>query len=152
MRTRLLIARERPDSADARALIDELETELAPLAPPEVRFGYGIADLLRHEVRFSVMRLAAAPIGCGGYQLYGDYAELKRMYLRPLYRGRGFNQLLIQHLAAEARREGATCLRLETGVNQPAAISSYERAGFVRRPPFGSYPDDPLCLFYERPL
>jgi putative acetyltransferase len=152
VRTRLLIARERPDTADARALIDELTAELAPLYPAESSYGLSVDDLLLHDVRFFVMRLAAAPIGCGGYQLCGGYAELKRMYLRPLYRGRGFNQLLIQRLADEARSEGVRLLRLETGVLQAAAIHSYQQAGFVRRPPFGAYPDDPQCLFFERSL
>jgi ribosomal protein S18 acetylase RimI-like enzyme len=43
-------------------------------------------------------------------------------------------------------------VRLETGIHQPEAISLYERAGFYRIPPFGSYTDDPLSLCYEKRL
>jgi putative acetyltransferase len=43
-------------------------------------------------------------------------------------------------------------LRLETGIKQDAAIHLYENAGFRRRGPFGSYRDDPLSVFMEKPL
>jgi putative acetyltransferase len=43
-------------------------------------------------------------------------------------------------------------LRLETGIKQEPAIRLYESAGFRRRGPFGSYRDDPLSVFMEKPL
>jgi putative acetyltransferase len=52
----------------------------------------------------------------------------------------------------EALRGRATVLRLETGTRQPAAIALYERAGFRRRGPFGSYRDDPLSVYMEKPI
>ena len=41
---------------------------------------------------------------------------------------------------------------LETGVRQPEALGLYSRAGYVRRGPCGSYPDDPLSVFMEKQL
>jgi putative acetyltransferase len=43
-------------------------------------------------------------------------------------------------------------LRLETGVDQAAAIRLYEAAGYRRIPPFGPYWDDPVSLCYEKML
>lgn len=145
------IDQERPDSSDARALIEELDGVLEALYPSESRHGYSVAKLLDEGVEFFVLRVDEAPVACGGLLLVGaEYAELKRMYVRPEYRGRGFGERLIDHLADHARRHGIEVLRLETGIHQHAAIRLYERAGFRRVPPFGPYTDDPLSLCYER--
>jgi ribosomal protein S18 acetylase RimI-like enzyme len=89
--------------------------------------------------------------GCGGVQLFGtEYGELKRMYVRPEFRGRGLGKLMLEHLADHARRNGARLLRLETGIHQKEAIGLYESFGFKRVPPFGEYKEDPLSIFYEK--
>jgi GNAT superfamily N-acetyltransferase len=146
-----VITPERPDSADAVALIAELESHLAPLYPPESRHGFSVEKLLAQEVAFFVLRDNDSPAGCGGIQLFGTaYGEIKRMYVRPHFRGLGFGKLLLDHLADHARARGVGLLRLETGIHQAAAVSLYERMGFQRIPPFGAYVEDPLSLFYEK--
>jgi putative acetyltransferase len=148
-----IISPERPDSADAIALITELEAHLEPLYPRESRHGFSVEQLIAQAVAFFVLRENDVPAGCGGIQLFGtEYGELKRMYVRPHFRGLGFGKVLLDHLADYARAHGAGLLRLETGIHQAAAISLYERMGFQRIPPFGEYLDDPLSLFYEKPI
>ena len=145
------ITPERPDTADARALIDELEAHLATLYPRESRHGYSVEKLLAQGVAFFLVRDNGTPVGCGGIQLFGtDYGELKRMYVRPQFRGLGFAKLMLDHLADYARSRGVRLLRLETGIHQHAAIGLYERAGFQSIPPFGEYRDAPLSKFYEK--
>jgi GNAT superfamily N-acetyltransferase len=146
-----IITPERPDSADAVVLINELEAHLDPLYPAASRHGYSVEKLLAQNVAFFVLRNGDTPAGCGGIQLFGaEYGELKRMYVRPQFRGLGFGQLLLDHLVDYARANGIVLLRLETGIHQAAAIRLYERAGFQRIPPFGNYKEDPLSLFYEK--
>lgn len=146
-----IITPERPDSADAVALIAELEAHLDPLYPAKSRHGYSVEKLIAQGVAFFVLRDTNTPAGCGGIQQFGiEYGELKRMYVRPAFRGRGFGRLLLNHLADYARAHGVGLLRLETGIHQAAAISLYERMGFNRIPPFGDYVDDPLSVFYEK--
>ena len=146
-----IITPERPDSDDAIALITELEAHLEPLYPVTSRHGYSVEKLIAQAVAFFVLRENDIPAGCGGIQLFGtEYGELKRMYVRPQFRGLGFGKLILDHLADHARAHGVGLLRLETGVHQAAAISLYERAGFQRVPPFGSYVEDPLSRFYEK--
>jgi putative acetyltransferase len=148
-----VVTPERPDSADAIALITELEAHLEPLYPRESRHGFSVEQLIAQAVAFFVLRENDVPAGCGGIQLFGtEYGELKRMYVRPHFRGLGFGKVLLDHLADYARAHGAGLLRLETGIHQAAAISLYERMGFQRIPPFGEYVDDPLSLFYEKPI
>ncbi len=148
-----VITPERPDTADARALIDELEAHLVPQYPRASRHGYSVEQLLARDVAFFVVRVDDAPAGCGGVQLYGTaYGELKRMYVRPSYRGLGLGALLIDHLATYARERGIKLLRLETGIYQREAIRLYERMGFRRIPPFGPYHEDPLSFCYEKQI
>ena len=145
------ITPERADTADARALISELEAHLEPLYPRESRHGYSVEKLVTEAVAFFLIRHDGAPAGCGGIQLFGaEYGEVKRMYVRPQFRGLGLAKLMLDHLADYARDQGVGLLRLETGIHQHAAIGLYERAGFRRIPPFGEYKEDPLSRCYEK--
>lgn len=131
-------------------MIAELEAELEPLYPSESRHGYAVEKLIAQGVAFFVIRQEGTAVGCGGVQLFGtEYGELKRMYVRPLFRGLGLAQLMLGHLADHARDHGVGRLRLETGIHQRAAIQLYERFGFRLIPAFGEYKEDPLSRYYE---
>ena len=148
-----LISPERPDMPDAQTLIEDLEAHLASFYPVESRHGFSVAKLLAENVVFFVTRWDGAPAGCGGIKLFGtDYGELKRMFVRPRFRGLGLGKLMLDHLVRYAHEHGVGLVRLETGIHQEEAIRLYERAGFQRIGPFGEYTDDPLSLFYERRL
>jgi GNAT superfamily N-acetyltransferase len=133
-----VITRERPDSPDARVLINELTAYLTPLSPPESQHGYSIEKLLARNVDFFVVRVDGEPAGCGGVEFFGnEYGEIKRMYVRPRFRGRGFGKLIVEHLAQQATARGVPRVRLETGSFMQDAIRLYERTGFYRISPFG---------------
>src|SRR3954470_22082118 len=69
-----IITEERPDTADAMALILELESHLATRYPQESRHGFSVEKLIRDGVAFFVARLDSVPVGCGGVLLVGaDY-------------------------------------------------------------------------------
>jgi GNAT superfamily N-acetyltransferase len=148
-----VISQERPDSTDGRSIIDELTAEIEPLYPPEYRHGYTVQRMVDENVAFFLIRDGDDCMGCGGIQLVGgEYAEIKRMYVRPAYRGLGLAKMMLEHLAEYARARGVLMLRLETGIYQPAAIDLYERFGFREIPPFGAYHPSPLNRFYEKRL
>jgi GNAT superfamily N-acetyltransferase len=148
-----VITAERPDTPDAVLLIGELQTHLESFYPPESRHGFSVERLIADGVDFFVLRVDGQPAGCGGIKLFGrEYGELKRMYVRPQYRGSGSGQLILDHLANFARAQGVNRVRLETGIHQKAAIRLYEQNGFHRIPPFGPYFDDPVSLCYEKKL
>ena len=145
------ITPERPDTSEAQALIAELEGELAPLYPSESRHGYSVERLLVEAVAFFLIREDGVPAGCGGVKLVGtEYAEVKRMYVRPQFRGLGLARLMLDHLTNYAQRHSVRVLRLETGIHQRDAIRLYEGMGFQQIPPFGEYKEDPLSRFYEK--
>ena len=145
------ITPEHPASPDATALIAELDAHLTPLYRSESRHGFSVQKLIADAVAFFVIRDSGAPAGCGGIKLFGtEYGEIKRMWVRPEFRGKGYGKLMLDHLAAHARAHDVGILRLETGIHQHAAIRLYEREGFKRIPPFGNYRNDPVSLCYEK--
>jgi putative acetyltransferase len=144
---------EHPASPDATTLIAELDAVLEPLYARESRHGFSVQKLIADSVAFFVLRDDGIPAGCGGIKLFGtDYGEVKRMYVRPQFRGMGFGKLMLDHLSDYERARGVEILRLETGIHQHAAIRLYEQAGFQRIPPFGPYREDPVSRCYEKRL
>jgi putative acetyltransferase len=149
----ITILEERPDTPDATQLIMELEAVLQPLYAAESRHGFSIEKLLNQGVAFFVSRYDGEPAGCGGVKLFGtEYAEIKRMYVHPQFRGHGLGKRMLEHLTDYTRQHGINVLRLETGIYQTEAIGLYEQFGFRRIPPFGDYFDDPVSLCYEKRL
>ena len=154
------IRREHPASSVACQLITELDAYLGPLYPKESQHGYSVAKLISQRVDFFVLYDHGKPAGCAGVQFFdGDnepdipYGELKRMYVRDEFRGRGLGKLLLDHIEKHAASKSASILRLETGIYQPEAVRLYEKNGYCRIPPFRDYPpDDPLSLCYEKRL
>ncbi len=155
-----IICREHPGTKEASQLIAELDAYLHPLYPKESQHGYSIEKLVEQQVEFFVLYHDGEPAACGGVQIFDEpdapgqcYGEIKRMYVRDKFRGLGLAKRMLAHLEEVATERGAGLMRLETGIYQPEAIGLYERCGYYRIPPFGSYPpEDPLSLCYEKRL
>jgi putative acetyltransferase len=145
------ITLERPDTPDARLLIDALEAQLEPYYPKTSRHGYSVEKLIQQGVAFFVTRQDGIPAGCGGVQFFGrEYGEIKRMFVRPQFRGLGLAKLMLNLLEAYTRANHIPMLRLETGIHQTQAISLYEKMGYRFIPPFGEYVEDRLSRFFEK--
>lgn len=103
---------------------------------------------------FLVARNAdAEPIGCIAVRHHAEHVgEIKRMYVRPEHRRRGYGLALL--LAAEHRacELGYTALVLETGAPHPEAIALYEGHGYRPIPAFGYYEGAPQSQFFRREL
>ena len=149
----LRIAQEDPDQADIISLLDDGEQHSASLYPPESNHHLSLEALRAAHIRFLVARDATGrAVATGALALFGPWAELKRMWVVPAMRGRGISKAVLEALEARAREERVGCLRLETGVENYAALSLYERSGFVRCGPFGDYRPDPLSVFMQKQL
>ena len=148
----ITIVAVRPDSVDAVQLLTELDAQLAGQPYPQTsRHAFSIDRLLRENVAFFVTRYQDQPAGCGGLKVFGtEYGEVKRMYVRPAYRGLGLGKAMLRYLEAYAHTHQIGVLRLETGIYQTDAIGLYERSGFQRRSPFGNYREDPLSVYFEK--
>ncbi len=149
----IVIQKADPREPPVQALIEELDDYQARLYPAESNFGLDIDSLVQPEVRFFSVTVDRVILGCGGFWLHGDYAEVKRVYIHPKSRGLGLGRKLMAHIEAEMLAEGRSISRLETGISQPEALGLYRALGYVERGPFGDYPaGDPFCVFMEKKL
>ena len=75
-------------------------------------------------------------------------AKIRRMYVDPVVRRRGFAHRLLGALEEGARAAGVERMVLATGRPQTAAIAMYRAAGYADIAPFGYYADSAgvVCL------
>ncbi len=132
------------DFAAARALFEEyqqslgfslcfqnFDVELAGLpgayAPPEGRLLLAFAD--------------GAPAGCIALRKIGEgTCEMKRLWVRPAFRGTGLGRRLAETFMAEARAIGYRRIRLDTLPSMSAAQALYLSLGFADIPPYNDHP------------
>ena len=149
--TDVLIEKARPDSSEAVNLIAELEKYLQPLYPPSSQHGLSIEELIEEGVDFFILWEQGKAAACGGVKnVHGEYGEIKRLYVRPQFRGKGYGRRMLAYLEETAVKQGLYLLRLETGILQPEAIALYEKTGYRRIDPFGEYELDPLSVYYGK--
>jgi ribosomal protein S18 acetylase RimI-like enzyme len=132
------------DVATARTLFEEyqralgislcfqnFDAELAGLpgayAPPEGRLLLAFAG--------------GEPAGCVALRKIGEeICEMKRLWVRPTFRGTGLGRRLAEALMAEARGIGYRAVRLDTLPPMRAAQALYESLGFSDIPPYNEHP------------
>jgi GNAT superfamily N-acetyltransferase len=89
-------------------------------------------------------------IGCIGLRAiprFTDSGEVKRLYVRPEYRGHGIAVALHDALETYARDFGYRCLYLDTVDNMASAIRFYEQQGYER---CARYNKNPQATIYMR--
>lgn len=103
--------------------------------------------------RFLVGYLDGVPVAMGGLRrLDADRVEIKRMYVDPACRGRGFSRVVLARLEDLAREMGAQQVVLETGSKQPEAIALYKTSGYEPVEKFGHYRCSPLSTSLGKTL
>jgi len=132
------------DTATARALFEEyaawlgvdlcfqgFAAELAGLpglyAPPRGRLLLAWAD--------------GGAAGCVALRpLGGSICEMKRLFVRPAFRGQDVGRMLVEKIVAEAGAIGYSNMRLDTLPSMSAATKLYESVGFTRIPAYYATP------------
>ncbi len=92
-------------------------------------------------------------IAGGAYRLYDEETvEIKRVYLRPDFRGRGVGKELLRRLEADARIKGFRYAVLETGELLEEAVGLDKKFGYKVIPNYGPYVDMPQSLCMKKKL
>ncbi len=80
------------------------------------------------------------PVACGSFKFYGKgIAEIKRVFVRDEYRGRGLSKKLMGELEKKALKAGYDTFYLETGNILKTAMGLYKSIGFQVRDNYGPY-------------
>lgn len=148
------------DDPDAAKLIDAVRQEYL------VRYGnrdatlINLAEFASPRGLFVVGYLDSVPVACGGWRMHdgpapqyrvGD-AELKRMYVAPRARGKGFARGVLAELERSAAAAGRIRVILETGTEQPEALALYRSSGYTEIPGYGLYREDPRNICFGKDL
>ena len=144
------------DHPDAVALIADVqqeyvvrygEVDMTPVDPAEFAPPRGL---------FLVAYVDDEAAACGGWRAHGTGpaadTELKRMFVRPSFRGRGLARAVLAELERTAAAAGYTRVILETGQRQPEAIALYTSAGYTPVPAFGYYAEAPEAVHLGKSL
>ena len=138
------------NSVDIKILTDELHEDL------ELIYGKGIIEEFTDENEQMLVFYVAydereSAIACGALKHFDDNtAEIKRMYVKPEYRGRGLSKLILSELEDKARELNYNRLVLETGLKQPEAMNLYSKFGYKPLKCFGRHADDPDSRCFEK--
>ena len=124
-----------------RALFREYQATLGDFDSETDRIGQEMAGLPGEYApprgRLLLGLVGDAPAGSIAMHAHaGDDCEMKRLYVRPGFRGHRLAQGLCEALIAEARAAGYARMLLDTLPSMPAAQALYERLGFVDIPPY----------------
>lgn len=126
-----MILREYAQSLQVDLCFQDFDAELADLPgvyrPPD---GQLLLALVDGEVA-----------ACGALRSlrevdYANACEMKRLFVRPAYRGFGLGRVLAQSLLDEARRAGYSVMLLDTLDEMEAARGLYTTLGFEEIPPY----------------
>jgi putative acetyltransferase len=151
----IIVARTNEDYAVAKVLFLEYARDIdldlsfqdfdQEMAGLTVQYGPSQGGIL-------LLAIEARPAGCVAVRRFeNDIAELKRMYVRPAYRGQGFGRRLGEEAIALARRLGYRAIRLDTLPKMGAAIALYQSFGFVEIEPYRFNPV-PGAKYFELQL
>jgi len=144
------------DIADAQRLFREYETWLG-MDLCFQSFEEEVRDLpgryAKPEGRLFLAAVDEKPAGCVALRkLEKDVCEMKRLFVRGEYRGRGIGEMMVEKLIQAARAVGYQKIRLDTHPpKMKKALRLYEARGFRIIPPYYDNPHGGV-LFMELDL
>lgn len=129
-----MLLEQNPAAAGSCLQRQNFEGELANLAEK-----YGAP-----QGRLYLIRVDGAPAGCAAMKRLDRYrCELKRLYIRPPFRGQGLARRLVERLLTDAREEGYEAMLLDTFPFLSQGHPAVPRPGLLRDSPIQQLREEP---------
>ncbi|QSE98852.1 GNAT family N-acetyltransferase [Fulvivirga lutea] len=138
--------------SDFQVLVKQLDAYLAEIDGEEHSFyhQYNKVDALKHVV---VIYENNQPVGCGAFkELDSNTVEIKRMYVLPEQRGKGYATKILKALENWAAESEYQSCKLETGRRMPDAVAFYQSQGYAPIPNYGQYVGVENSVCFEKQL
>jgi putative acetyltransferase len=138
------------NSQEIISLSNKLHNEL------EKFYGEGIIESFKEEnetmfVFYAAYNDEGMAVACGALKKFDEItAEIKRMYVKPEYRGRGISKKILLKLEHHARELHYKRLVLETGLKQPEAMNLYSKFEYTPIKCYGRHSNDPDSRCFEK--
>jgi ribosomal protein S18 acetylase RimI-like enzyme len=141
--------------ADDLDVVRDLFTEYAASLGVDLSFqdfDHELASLASFYELILIAKEGDRAAGCVALRRLDETTcEMKRLYVRPDFRGHNLGRTLAERIIEEARRAGYARMRLDTLPTMTAAIPLYESLGFVEIAPYRFNPIEGT-KFMEKPL
>lgn len=132
------IVRTNSSNKDFKTLVVKLDKELE-IRDGEMHSFYHQYNTIEAINEVVVLYVNDKAVACGALKKYHDNMELKRMFVLPDYRSKGYATTVLKELEIWAKELEFKQIILETGVNQPEAISFYIKNGYIQTENYGQY-------------
>ncbi len=95
-----------------------------------------------------VVYVGDEPVASGCFKQYESEVEIKRMYVKKSFRGKGISKLVLRELENWALELGFKMAKLETSIHFVTARKLYETNGYKIIPNYPPYIglDDSICM------
>ncbi|MBK8623268.1 MAG: GNAT family N-acetyltransferase [Saprospiraceae bacterium] len=141
--------RTNSDNADFQNLVSALDHYLAGVNGDANDFfvQFNKIDTIRHVV---VLYYEDQAVACGAFKEYEPkVAEIKRMYVKPEFRGKGLGKQILNELTKWAKECDYDKCILETAKSMKDAVSLYKHSGFQMIPNYGQYIGNNTSVCFE---
>ncbi|MCR9013519.1 GNAT family N-acetyltransferase [Aquiflexum gelatinilyticum] len=144
----LKMVRTNSQNPDFISLVRQLDAYLAVTDGDEHAF-YDQFNKIQNIKNVIVLYENQIPVGCGAIKEFAtDTMEVKRMFVKPEYRGKGIAGKILAELETWAFEMGYSKCVLETGKRQVEAVALYMKSGYRIIPNYGQYigMDNSICF------
>jgi putative acetyltransferase len=111
---------------------------------------FNTIDTIEHAI---VINEDDIPVACGCFRPHDeDSAEIKRMYVLPASRNKGFATAVLHELEKWAKELGYSSTVLETSINLTQAVNLYRKHGYQKTEKWGPYTEVEMSICMKKTL
>ena len=152
MNDKITFTRTNAGNEDFIGLVEELDTYLSGINGDKDTFfkQFNTINTLQHVVICYLDKIA---VGCGAFKIVTDETvEVKRMYVKPKYRGNNIGTLVLKELEKWAKEERFETIILETSKTMEPAVNLYRKNEYAIIPNYEPYKNIESSVCFKKSI